>query len=481
MSAHASTTMNAQPGAWRDYRSIWTAAVTGRDGNSRGWLNWLALLLMVGGLIARLAGLLPAAAFPRFEAGIAAGWLTLIWMVQFLPASVLMNSAPNARLVPRQRRRLMQMAGGSWVLIAASMTFATGGWQFFPLIAAYLLGAALLRTGVRQAVVLIVLAANWPLIARRLLPAELVAAMTSTTGLALESLALVLLSAWTLLRLYPAGGDRHLEGHAKVAATLKRYEARDMTPQQGASWSRRLAYGPALRRDCLKRNPATMLMHALGPAGHWTAWVSGAAIILAAALALRLVPLMFGRPVAYGASDWMLGFGMSASTFMVAFCTAHLTQQLRKTGGEQALLRLTPLAGNAALLNRRLAAGLLKAALGSWGMLVGVILLSACLIGADGEILARYVGFCCLGGQLAMTGLLGDLGHSVPNYDWARLMKLALQGGCNLAIAFALSLLGGVFGVWLALVGAIGTVLVLALGWRRMLASAPAFPAGRAA
>jgi hypothetical protein len=481
MSAHASTTMNAQPVAWRDYRSIWAAAVTGRDGNSRGWLNWLALLLMVGGLIARLAGLLPAAAFPRFEAGIAAGWLALIWMVQFLPASVLMNSAPNARLVPRQRRRLMQMGAGSWVLIAAGMTFACGSWRFFPLIAVYLLGMALLRTGMRQAVVLIILASNWPMMTRRLLPAELVAAMTSTAGLVIESVVLVLLSAWALLRLYPAGGDRHLEGHARQAATIKRYESRDMSSRQGASWSSRLAYGPALRRDCHKRRPATMLMHALGPAGHWTAWVAGAAIILAVGLALRLVPLMFGRPVAYGASDWMLGFGMSASTFMVMFSTAHLGYQLRKTGGEQALLRLTPLAGNTALLNRRLAAGLLKSGLGSWGMLVGVILLSAWLIGADGEILARYVGFCCLGGQLAMTGLLGDRGHSIPTYDWARFIKLALQAGCNLAIAFALSRLGGVFGVWLALIGAIGAVLVLALGWRNMLASAPAFPAGRAA
>jgi hypothetical protein len=183
--------------------------------------------------------------------------------------------------------------------------------------------------------------------------------------------------------------------------------------------------------------------------------------------------------VAFGAGDFMLGFGMSASGFMVMFCTAHLVQQLRKTAGEQALLRLTPLAGDAALLNRRLAAGLLKAALVSWGMLVGVILLAAWLIGADGEILARYVGTCCLGGQLAMTGLLGDLGHSVPNYDLARFFKLALQAGCNLAIAFALSLLGGVTAVWLALVSVLGAVLVLTLGWRRMMASSPAFPAGR--
>jgi hypothetical protein len=161
------------------------------------------------------------------------------------------------------------------------------------------------------------------------------------------------------------------------------------------------------------------------------------------------------------------------------FCTAHLIQQLRTSTGEQALLRLTPLAGNAALLNRRLATGLLKAALGSWGMLMGVILLSAWLIGANGEILARYVGFCCLGGQLAMTGLLGDLGRAVPTYDWPRFVKLGLQAGCNLGLAFALSLLGGVTSVWLALVSSIGAVLLLALGWRRMMASGPAFPAGR--
>ncbi|CAH0159117.1 hypothetical protein SRABI118_00714 [Massilia sp. Bi118] len=471
--------MNAQMSAWRDYRSIWTAAVTGRDGNTGGWLNWLALLVMVCGLIARLIGLMPAAAFARFEAGAAAGWLVLIWMVQFLPASILMNSASNARLVPRQRRRLMQMAVGGWVLIAAGLTFACGGWRFFPLIATYLLGAALMRAGMRQALVLIITASNWPLISRRVLPVELVQAMTSRPGLAIESVALVLLSAWTLMRLYPAGGDRHLDDHGKVAATIKRVESREMAPRQGMSWGSRLAYGPALRHDCRQRRPAAMLMHALGPAGHWTAWVVGAATILAAALALRLVPLLFGRPVAYGGSDWLLGFGMSMATFMVMFSTAHLGYQLRKTGGEQALLRLTPLAGGTALLNRRLAAGLLKTALLCWGMLVGVILLSAWLIGANGEILARYVGFCCLGGQLAVTGLLGDLGRALPNYGWPRFMMLGLQAACNLGIAFALSLLGGVFAVWLALVGIIGAVLILVLGWRRMMASGPAFPAGR--
>jgi hypothetical protein len=473
--------VNAQTSAWRDYRSIWAATVSGRDSNSSQWLNWLGLLLAVSGIIARAIDLMPAAVFPKFELAVAAGWLTMVWMVLFIPASVLMNSAPNARLVPRQRRRLMQMAAGSWLLIVAGVSFVCGGWEYFPLIATYLLGAALVRTGMRQAMALFVFSANWPLISRRLLPAELVAAMTSTPGLMIESVALLLLSAWTLMRLYPAGGDRHLEGHAKVAATIKSQETRTMRARRGASWSSRLAYGPALRHDARKGKPVAMLMHALGPAGHWTAWILGAAVILGISLALRLVPLLFGRPPANGASDWLLGFGVSASTFMVMFCTAHIAQQLRTSVGEQALLRLTPLAGNAALLNRRLATGLLKAGLASWAMLTGVILLSAWLIGADGKVLATYVGFCCLGGQLAMTGLLGDLGRAVPTYDWPRFVTLGLQAACNLGIAFALGLLGGVTSVWLALVSVIGAVLLLALGWRKMLAAPPAFPAGRVA
>jgi predicted membrane channel-forming protein YqfA (hemolysin III family) len=138
-----------QPGAWRDYRSIWAATVSGRDSKSSQWLNWLALLLVVVGCIARAIDLMPAAVFPKFELAVAAGWLTMVWMVLFIPASVLMNSAANARLVPRQRRRLMQMAAGSWMLIVAGVSFACGGWEYFPLIATYLLGAALVRTGMR--------------------------------------------------------------------------------------------------------------------------------------------------------------------------------------------------------------------------------------------------------------------------------------------------------------------------------------------
>lgn len=473
--------MNAQTSAWRDYCSIWAATVSGRDSNSSQWLNWLALLLMVSGCIARMIDLMPAAVFPKFEAGVAAAWLAMVWTVLFIPASVLMNSASNARLVPRQRRRLMQMATGIWALMVAMLVFVTGSWHYFPLVAAYLFGMALIRVGMRPAMVVIVLASNWPLLVRLVLPVQVVNAMASTAGLAVESVVVVVLSAWALRVLYPAGGDRHLEGRTKLLATLKRQESRDTTPQQGAAWSNRLVYGPALRHDCRKRRPSIMLMHALGPAGHWTAWMVGAAIVLAIGLGLRVLPLLFGRPVPTGASNWLLGFGISASSFMVAFSTIHLTQQMRKTVGEQALLRLTPLAGDAALLNRRLAAGMLRGALGSWGMLAGVILLWAWLIGADSEIMARYVGMCCLGGQLAMTGLLGDLGRGVPDFAWDRIVKMLLQAGCNLALAFALSLLGGVSSVWLALVSVLGAVLVLVLGWRRMMASGPAFPAGRMA
>lgn len=465
--------------AWRDVRSIWRVSVNGRSAQASQWLNGLALVALVAGLIARLIDLMPATVFPRFAVGVAGAWLLMVWTMLFIPASVLMNSASNARLVPRQRRRLLQMAAGCWALVVGAFIFVSGSWRYFPLIAAYMLGMGLVRVGVRPAMVLLVLTLNWPLLMQRVLPEPALQFMTSTPGLVLTSALVVLASAWVLQWLYPAGGDRHLAGHRKVTAMLRRQEPRDTAKQQGSAWSNRLVYGPALRRACRGRRPDAMLMHALGPAGHWTAWVASVGVLLAIGLGLHLVPLLFGRPVPRGASDWLLGFGMSTSAFLVAFATVHLTQQMRKTAGEQALLRLTPLAGDTALLNRRLAAGMLKGALASWGLVTAAILLWAWLIGADGSVLVEYASVCCLGGQLAMSGLLGDLARTMPVYDWERFIKLGLQAGANLLLAYGLSLLGGVFAVWLALVTTLGAVWLLLLDRRRMLAAGPAFPVER--
>jgi hypothetical protein len=246
----------------------------------------------------------------------------------------------------------------------------------------------LVRAGIRPAVALVVLAITWPF-SSEYLPAGLLHAMTGTRGQVVESIVLVLAALWSLGLLYPAGGDRHLDGREQVVAGLGTIDTRSTVNRPRVSWTNRFAYIPALERDCWLRKPEALLMHAMGPVAHWSAWIPAAALILLITLGLAL--LRDGRVFSHDFMDG-LGIGLSSATVIAVFSSAQFAQQLGKTRGEQALLRLTPLAGNTALLNRRLADGMTKAGLITWSMMTAILLLLAWVGGADTVGLLRQFG-----------------------------------------------------------------------------------------
>jgi len=466
--------MNAT--AWQDYRRIWTATTSWRDPRQVEWIGRIALFLALAAGMARLAGVLERDRFWHMEVFVLVGWFAIVWMIYFLPASVLMNSAPNARLVPRQRRRLRQMAMAGWLFMTLGATLAFGTWAAFPLLAIYTLGVMLQRAGIRSAAVLVLLATIWPFLSTQLPPA-LLHAVVGQRGLVLESAALVLAAMWSLARLYPSGGDRHLDARERVVAGLARFDSRGTGAgaRPAPSPISRFAYIPALQRDCRRGNPEALLMHALGPAGHWSVWVPGGAIVLLIALVMALLTSSGPSQGFVEAMD----IAMSTATVMAVVSTAHFAQQLGRTRGEQALLRLTPLAGNAALLNPRLAAGMIKSALISWGMVTALIVLLAWAAGADAARLLRQFGLGCLGGQLAATWLLGDFARRLPSHAWWRFPVLASQAGANLGLAWCLARLGGSIWAWLVPISVIGAVALLLGSRRRMLVAPPAFPVAR--
>jgi hypothetical protein len=469
--------MNAT--AWQDFRRIWRAATTWRDPLSIAWIGRVALVIALAAGMARLAGVLERGRFWHMEVFVLVGWFGIVWMMYFLPASVLMNSAPNARLVPRQRRRLRQMAGAGWLFMTFGATLAFGTWAGFPLFAAYMLGTMLLRAGFRPAVALVMLAGTWPL-SSAYLPPALLHAIVGTQGLAIESTLLVLAAIWSLALLYPAGGDRHMDGREQVVATLRSFDTRNKGNRPGPSWISRFAYVPALQRDCWLGKPEALLMHVLGPGAHWSAWLPGLGIFLAIVLAaVLLLNGILGGAAQPPAFMEIMGICFSTMTVIAVFSTAQFPQLLGKTRGEQALLRLTPLAGNAALLNRRLSAGILKAALISWVMASSMLLLLVWVASGEGMFLLRELGLCCLGGQLAMSNLLGDFARGLPSFTPRRAAVLALEAGCSLALAYGLAWVGGEFWTWLALVAVAGAVFLLVRSRRAMLAAPPAFPVER--
>jgi hypothetical protein len=462
--------------AWQDVRRIWTVATAQRNPQGVKWGGRLALLLGLALAMAKLAGLLPRTGFWKGELLVAAGWFALMWMGLFLPASVLMNSAPNARLVPRLRRRLLQMGAGSWAIVTVGSTLAFGSWGAFPLFAAYTLGVLLERAGIRSAASLVVLAPLWPLLSDRL-PAPLVQAVTSTSGLLALSVLSVLAAAWGLLRLYPAGGDRHLDGRGQLVERVGRTRNPEIARSRNPAWLNGLTYLPALQRDCLVARPGTLLLHALGPVVHWSAWIPAMAIILLFTLALSAF-LAFGDVamppnIAHG----VLGTVLVVLNSLVMLGSAKFVQAMRTTQGEQALLRLTPLAGDAALLNRRLADAITKAALLDWVMVTAVLLTAAWVAGADAAILLRQFALSCLGAMLAATGLLGDFARSLPAASWRQFLMIVLLGGGGAALQWMA--LGSLFWLVFALASMMGTAVLLGAARSRMIAAPPAYPAER--
>jgi hypothetical protein len=479
--------MNAA--AFQDIRRIWRVTTIQRDERTVMLMNWLALIGAVLGLMGAGLAILQHRESPlvllRVLTGVGAFWLGFIWTMLFVPGSILLNSPANARLVPRQRRRLLQMATGSWALVTLGVTAAMGQWAALPVVGISLIGLALTRAGRTEVAPLFVVGINWPALSRHVLPAAVVEAAASNAGLLTLSVLLLPAGAWALRSLYPAAGDSHLARRGDQVRRAARLERRGLAyPGEGgrlSRWTIARVYPCMLRRALRRPQAGVLLMHALGPVAHWSAWIAGVGGLLLFGAACRLLLEWRGGDALREFVGGPMGAGLAALTVVILFSTAAFSQQLRKHVGEQALLRLTPLTGDAALLNRRLAVQLLANALRNWSMLALVVLLATVLVGGDRETVLRQGALCVLAGQVAAMGLLGDFagegGWNVPLTVQAGLLAVV-----ELAVAAGLAKASDTATwAWVAAI-AIGVgAWQLRRGWRTMLAAPPAFPAGRIA
>jgi hypothetical protein len=202
--------------------------------------------------------------------------------------------------------------------------------------------------------------------------------------------------------------------------------------------------------------------------------------ILIVGLGVRLLLVWRGEGMLHESVRVIMAACVSAMTIVILFSTAAFSQQIRKTTGEQSLLRLTPLAGSAPLLNRRLALELLKSALRHWAMLTGAILVTVFLIGGPGELVAAEAAMCLLAAQVAIMGLLGDFAAEGSGWTISRAVQAGFLGFFELFVAMGLARLGlASTWTWLALIAVGAGAFQLQRAWRVMLAAPPAFPAGR--
>jgi hypothetical protein len=478
--------MNA---ALQDFRMIWRAAAAQREaqavrtlGLALGAVGLCAAVFMVGGVV---NGGLQALEALRLFAGFVTLALALVWTFLFVPGSIRMNSPINAWLLPRQRRRLLQMTMSYWLLATVGMAFGLGLWIALPAVAMSVVGLALLAAGNKHVVGLLVVGGNWPWLSHVVLPAWADAATGSAAALVLGVL-VVPIAVWALRWLYPAGGDAYLQRRADQMKRLARFdqcgEAKQPVPEGPAAVGNLPFYFVALRCDLKRADPAAMLMHALGPAAHWSAWIGGLVTVLFMGGVARLLLAWSHDTDAQPLVDLMTNVGPALLAVTIAFSTAQYGQQLRRTQGEQALLRLTPLAGDAALLNRRLARRVLRQALGCWAVLTAVVLGVSLLLGVGPDALLRQLGLCSLAGQVAMMGLLGDYANGTGGWHLMLGLRAGVLAAGQALVAVGLGWLTGTTAwPWLVLLPLTVCCVLLRLDWQRMLAAPPAFPADRLA
>jgi hypothetical protein len=475
--------MNA---ALQDFRIIWRAAALQREPVSLRGLYLVAGAIAACGIIVAVLGSLPPLQALRFTIAVVFMALAFLWTFLFVPGSVRLNSPVNAWLLPRQRRRLLQMTTAYWCVATLGISYGLGNWAVLPIVAFATLSLALLMAGNKYVPFLLIVGGNGPWLARAVLPPAWIDAMTGSAAVWTTSILIVPAAVWGLRWLYPAGGDAFLARRGDQIKRLNHFafrtEERQSLPD-GLAWQGNLSlYRVALHCERLRADPGTMLMHALGPMAHWTSWVGSIVMILVVSGIVHIVlGSSHGKEVQAFAAGF-LGAGPALMALVVAFSTAQYGQQLRRTQGEQALLRLTPLAGDSAKLNRRLATRLLRQALSVWVLLTSALACASFVLGTDSDGLLRQLGLCCLAGQVAMMGLLGDYAGGRGGWNLALGLRAGAYALVQVLAAVGLGKLTGTTAwPWLIEISLAVCVAKLRLDWKRMLAAPPAFPAGRMA
>ncbi|KQQ91825.1 hypothetical protein [Massilia sp. Leaf139] len=473
----------------RDFAMLWRAGLTIRPGRVHLVLAGLTLLAMlVFGLLAWvktsdpfevLANCLRAAfAVP------AIGYLGY-----FVPTAVRLNTPANAALVPRMRRRLIQLTALAWLVTAAVSALLAAGttlpmrWPFL-FVGFWLIAVGLIASGHRAGMVLLF---GFPMLSvfNRAIPDAWLALLATTPGLVVATLLLLAVAAWTLETMFPPGGDRHFKLRAAQKRALERRTMGGQARQPGIQEMARSVYNVVLRRASARRDSGALMMHVLGPVAHPMQLAVQVPLILAgAAVVMFLLRHQANADIleAVAQGSWT---GVSWAQLLLLFYQERRLARLDTTRGEQSLVKLAPaLPGGAAAFNRLFNRRLLGAVMGEWIAISALMLGILVITGASADIFWRQLCFCCLSLPVLASALRDHARRSVSAISSG--VRLFLGLAASTAVSFAAAFVASrVLGTPLLPTAALVSVLlaVLATGWRwRALADAPhAFPVGRLA
>jgi hypothetical protein len=464
--------------ALRDYAFLWRSAAASRAARPKWIYGGIALvgMLLVGLLVLeRTSAWLEALKF-------AVRVPVVVWafaaLTDYVPGAILMNTPANARLVPRLRRRLVELTvGASTATVAAAVLLAWDTTAPAGLVAiatlAWLAGLGLGSAGY-QTGVLMQAAVPVLVISPQVVP-EILFGQPFVAGIGLLLLAL---GARTVDLMFPNGGDRHWTRRHAHARAMERTRPEGLMRQAANARFAGALYVAALRRNSTQRRAPAFLLAVLGPALHWTqrympllALVGLAAVLVAVARGVGVDPQFAGKWVV------LLCQGL---LFAQLFAYAQRSQRLGDTRTEQSVLRLAPSFPAAARpFNRQLNAALLRMAVLDWLAVLATLMAVSAIAGVPRQDLVSLAQLCCLTLPLVGANLRNHARHAGSDI-------LLLVAGLVASVACSLGV--AALAHWLAeaplmpVAAFISMVLALVVAGRRWhvaLAAPHAFPAGR--
>lgn len=470
--------------ALRDYALLWRAALATRKPQMNAILCCVALLgaLSVGGL----AWMKTSDPFEVAINCVRAIYAMLVvgWLMTFIQGAIGLNTPANAMLVPRVRRRAMQLTALLWLAAAAGGALLALRSPVAPMLVFLAVGLVLVVAGLARgghpAGMLVYFLVPIGIMLNRALPRAWLPLLGSTPALAAAGLLLLALGAFALQTMFPHGGDRHFR--LRVAQKL----AADRTTVEGqlkhASVPRlgRWIYDAALLRACSRRDARLLLMHVLGPSVHLTGRLLSMIFFVAIAAGVMAVLRVVADAATLEGIAGSFWLALSTVLLLPLFDGERRLMRLSLTRGEQRLVRLAPsMPGRAGAFNRLLAARLLLAGLAEWALVSIGVLCVVALTGASSSTLWMQACLCCLALPLLAAALRDHARRSGTGGWWMVLWQAAALGACFLAGIVAQRTLGTPVLPVAALASVLIAAAALAWRWRRLAGAPHAFPVGR--
>ena len=465
--------------ALADYGLIWRHAVKESAVHKAVWA--ICAVSAVGGAILAYRGrgqdLVPT---PLLLIILPLLMLGMLYWLALVSGVVKQLTPANAQLAPRLRSRAIQLVGAYYLVFTIAITVTLGGafghqalWAAVG--ASWLVGVAMTRIGLQHGMVLQLIPFLMMMTPKSIL--QFVLAASAGPVRAAVCGAVVVLAAWYGLRQLFPRGDRHFRQRVAVERGVPTDLGQGV---QGTANSRGLYAFDLERAGSKQTPPGELMLHAFGPAAHWSGSVKMLGVLALVLVAGRFL-LELTAEDKQQAVSYVGGFVIFPLLMLFASGPQKIVGRAFATAGEQALLRMTPAMPRMHDFNRELADALLRRALVEWILVTTGLVLVTVMIDAPWDISLLQFAVCCLALPIT-TVVLRDYARS-PKLSQCY-MPLATLG---LVIAagmtyFASLRISPVFASAIAItVGVCVAVMLARVRKLRMVQAPPAFPAGRMA